>query len=243
MLLDGIPLNDSTELQGGAVNLEEISADLVGHAEVVRGPLTSFYGPNSLSGVVQLFTPRGGPGPLRLVAGIEGGVADLRHGFARASGGAGAGGWSAGVAYDEEKHRIAEDSFRQLDGFATADVAFGTSSLLSLTGRAAAGAQDDYPDSSGGPVYGTGETRHTDHDDLALGARLQLGEAPEHRQQFTIGVSRRGLDRTSPAILPEVPESVEHTTFTRLRVAWQCRCRSTRARPWTWEPPARASGA
>ncbi len=221
VLLDGIPLNDSTELQGGAVNLEELSADLVGHAEVVRGPLTSFYGPNSLSGVVQLFTPRGEPGPLRLALGADGGNAALRHGVARASGGAGAGGWSAGAAYDEEEHRIAEDRFRQLDGFATLDLHLGPAAQLCLTGRAATGEQDDYPDSSGGPVYGTGETRHTEHDDLALGARLQLGEAPQHRQQVTIGVSRRGLDRTSPAVLPQVPESVESTTFTRLRVAWQ----------------------
>jgi vitamin B12 transporter len=221
VLLDGVPLNDSTELQGGAVNLEELSADLVGHAEVVRGPLTSFYGPNSLSGVVQLFAPRGGPGPLRLSAGVDGGNADLRHAVARASGAVGTGGWSAGAAFDEEKHRIAQDSFRQLDGFATADLALGPSALLSLTGRAASGEQDDYPDSSGGPVYGTGETRHTEHDDLAFGAHLQLGEAPPRRQQVTIGVSRRALDRTSPAVFPEVPESVEHTTFTRLRVAWQ----------------------
>jgi outer membrane cobalamin receptor len=60
VLLDGIPLNDTTELQGGAVNLEELPAGLVGHVEVVRGPLTSFYGTSALAGVVQVFTPRGG---------------------------------------------------------------------------------------------------------------------------------------------------------------------------------------
>ena len=128
VLLDGIPLNDSTDLQGGAVNLEELPAGLVGRAEVVRGPLTSFYGPSSLSGVVQLFTPRGGTGPLRLALGAEAGNADLRRGFARASGAAGAGGWSTGAAYDEETHRIAEDRFRQLDAFATADLALAAGS-------------------------------------------------------------------------------------------------------------------
>ena len=221
VLLDGIPLNDSTELQGGALNLEELPADLVARAEVVRGPLTSFYGPSSLSGVVQLFTPRGGPGPLRLTLGAEGGNASLRRGLARASGPAGAGGWSAGAAYDEEEHRVAEDRFRQLDVFSTLDLALGPAATLSVTARAATGEQDDYPDSSGGPVYGTGETRHTEHDDLALGARLQLGEAPQRRQQITIGISRRGQDRASPAVFPQVPRSVEETTFTRLRVAWQ----------------------
>jgi outer membrane cobalamin receptor len=221
VLLDGIPLNDSTELQGGAVNLEELSSTLVGRAEMVRGPLTSFYGPSSLSGVVQLFTPRGGPGPLRLSLGAEAGNADLRRGFARASGGAGRGGWSAGVAFEQEAGRIADDRFRQLSAYATTDLSLGDSADLGLTARVSGGEQDDYPESSGGPVYGTGETRHTDHDDLALGARLLLGGEAARRQQLTIGLARRVQDRASPAVFPLVPESVERTAFTRLRLAWQ----------------------
>ena len=60
VLLDGVPLNDTTERQGGAVNLEELPSSLVGHVEVVRGPLTSFYGTSALAGVVQVFTPAAG---------------------------------------------------------------------------------------------------------------------------------------------------------------------------------------
>jgi vitamin B12 transporter len=221
VLLDGVPLNDSTELQGGAVNLEELPAGLVDRAEVVRGPLTAFYGPNSLSGVVQLFTPRGGPGPLRVSAAAEAGDADLRRASARASGAAGDGGWSAGVSYDQETHRIANDRFRQLDTFATADLALAPSTALGLRARLASGEQDDYPDGSGGPVYGTGETRHTEHDDLAGSARLSFGGDEARRQQIFVGLSRRSQDRTSPAVPPLVPQSTEHTTFTRLRLAWQ----------------------
>src|SRR5512137_2489518 len=77
ILLDGIPLNDATDLQGGAVNLEELPAGLVERAEIVRGPLTSFYGTSALSGVIQLFTPRGGPGPVRASVGAEAGNASL----------------------------------------------------------------------------------------------------------------------------------------------------------------------
>ncbi len=217
VLLDGVPLNDSTELQGGAVNFEELPAGLVERAEVVRGPLTSFYGPNSLSGVVQLFMPRGGPGPMRVATGAEAGDADLRRAFGRASGPAGEGAWSAGASYDEEKHRIADESFRQLDGFATADLALAPAARLGLTARLATGEQDDYPDTSGGPVYGTGETRHTEHDDLALSARLSVGADAARRQQLLVGLSRRAQDRTSPAVVPLVPESAERTTFSRLR--------------------------
>jgi vitamin B12 transporter len=221
VLLDGIPLNDSTDLQGGAVNLQELPADLVEHAEVVRGPQTAFYGMTGLSGVVQLFTPRGQPGPVQASGAVEVGNADLRRGSAQASGALGRTSWSAGAAYDEESHRIALDRFRQVDVFGGADVAFGAASELALTVRAATGEGDDYPDGSGGPVYGSGETRHSAHDDLAVGGRLFFGRPGGRRQQVTVGFARRVLDRTSPSVPPLVPESQEQTTFDRLRLAWQ----------------------
>lgn len=221
VLLDGIPLNDSTDLQGGAVNFEELPAGLVDHVEIVRGPQTAFYGMSGLSGVVQLFTPRGEAGPVRAELGAEAGNADLRRGLARASGPLGRGGWSGGLSWDEERHRVALDRFEQLDAWTGADLGLGDSASVSLTARFARGEQDDYPDSSGGPVYGSGELRHSRHDDLALGARLLLGPPGGPRQQWSAGLSRRTLSRTSPAVPPLVPGSEEETTFTRLRLAWQ----------------------
>jgi vitamin B12 transporter len=221
VLLDGIPMNDPTDRQGGAFNLEELPAGLVERAEVVRGPQTSFYGMSSLSGVVQLFTPRGGPGPVRASLGAEAGNARLRRGFARLSGPAGRGGWSAGLSYDEERFRVARDRFRQIDAWAGADLVLGAGTDLSLTARFANGEQDDYPNSSGGPIYGTGELRHTEHDDLALGARLTLKDPGGRPHMLSAGLSRRAQSRLSPAVPPMVPESDEQTTFTRLRLAWQ----------------------
>jgi outer membrane cobalamin receptor len=221
VLLDGIPLNDPTDRQGGALNLEEIPRGLVDRTEIVRGPQTSFYGMSALSGVVQLFTPRGGPGPTRLSAAVEAGNADLRRGFLRATGATGEVGWSAGASYDEEQFRIAEDRFQQLDAWAGVDVPLGAGADLALTGRFATGEQDDYPNGSGGPVYGSGQVRLNEHDDLALGARLTLGETGSRQHRLIAGLSRRSQDRLSPAIPPVVPESEETTRYTRLHLAWQ----------------------
>lgn len=221
VLLDGIPLNDATELQGGAVNLEELPAALVDHVEVVRGPLTSFYGTNALAGVIQLFTPRGGEGPLRASTGLEAGDADLRRAFGRVAGPAGRGGFAAGASWDEESHRVGEDRFRQLDAWGSANLAVGASGSLTLTTRFADGSADDYPDASGGPVYGDGRLRHTEHSDLDVGARLELGEPAGRRQKLYLALARRDQDRTSPAVPPVVPDSTEHTQYTRLRLGWQ----------------------
>jgi outer membrane receptor protein involved in Fe transport len=37
----------------------------------------------------------------------------------------------------------------------------------------------------------------------------------------SVGLSRRDLERTSPAVPPQVPASQEHTVYTRLRLGWQ----------------------
>lgn len=222
VLLDGIPLNDATELQGGAVNLEEIPSLLVERAEVVRGPLTSFYGTQALAGVLQLFTPRGGPGPLRIDLGLEAGNAALRQGFVRLAGPAGeTGGFAGGGSWAEEERRIGDDRFRQLDLWSSGDLRFGEAASLALTGRFADGSADDYPDASGGPIHGSGELRRTDRRSLALGARLELGAPGAVRHRVFVGVSRRDQDRDSPAVPPVVPASVETTAYTRLRVAWE----------------------
>jgi vitamin B12 transporter len=221
VLLDGVPLNDTTELQGGAVNLEELPAALVDHVEVVRGPLTSFYGTCALAGVIQVFTPRGGPGPVQARLAAEAGNADLWHGLGRVSGPVGRGGYAAGASWDAEKHRIARDRFSQLDTFANADLPLAPTTDLALSARFADGTIDDYPDASGGPVYGSGLVRHTDHRDLVLGARLGFGDPAGRRHQVSVALLRRDQDRQSPAIPPVVPESTESTEFTRLRVGWQ----------------------
>jgi outer membrane receptor protein involved in Fe transport len=114
---------------------------------------------------------------------------------------------------------VGQDRFRAFDAWGTRDFRIGATTALGFTGRFATGTADDYPDSSGGPVYGSGELRHTDRQDLLLGTKLAWGEG--RRQHVTVGVSRRDLDRTSPAVEPFVPASTEHTEFTRLRVAYE----------------------
>jgi vitamin B12 transporter len=56
VLVDGVPVNDP----GGAVDLAWLSVDDVERVEVVRGPASVLYGTDAVTGVVQLFTRRGG---------------------------------------------------------------------------------------------------------------------------------------------------------------------------------------
>lgn len=63
VLLNGFRLNDT----GGFFDFSKLTLDNVERLEVVRGPMSSLYGNDAMTGVVQLFT-RQGSGPPRLTA-------------------------------------------------------------------------------------------------------------------------------------------------------------------------------
>ena len=87
VLIDGVPLNEP----GGVLDLGRITLDDIERIEVVRGPASVLYGSEAVSGVIQLFTRRGGAatktraeigggniGTQRLSLGGEGTIAGLR---------------------------------------------------------------------------------------------------------------------------------------------------------------------
>jgi vitamin B12 transporter len=63
--------------------------------------------------------------------------------------------------------------------------------------------------------------RHSQHDDLALGARLSLGPGSAHAQAIDLSFAERSRDRTSPAVPPIVPPSEEDVTYSRLHAGWR----------------------
>ncbi|HEX8851452.1 MAG TPA: TonB-dependent receptor [Gemmatimonadaceae bacterium] len=62
VLVDGVPLN----APGGAIDLSTFTTDDVDRIEIVRGPASVLYGSDAMTGVIQIFTKRGGPSALAL---------------------------------------------------------------------------------------------------------------------------------------------------------------------------------
>jgi vitamin B12 transporter len=220
VLIDGVPVNDGTYQVGDVFNLEGLSTDAIESIEIVRGPLSSFYGSTGLAGAVNVLTRRGEPGRPRVEAELGGGDADWRTARASASGGGGRADWFVSAAEESEEGRIAEESFDRLHVQGRLRVDLTDRATLRLATRAASWEADDYPDASGGPVFGSGELRRSDHGEASLGAEL-LAEGPGGlRHKATASFYRHDLDRTSPAVLPLVPASEESTRFTRARLGW-----------------------
>lgn len=225
VLLDGVPLNDSTYQVGDVFNLEGLPTAGIERIEIVRGPLSSFYGSTGLSGVIQIFTRDGEErAALAEEAELSAGDASFRRGSGTVSGK----GWSVTALWEEEAERIAEERFEQAGGLASLSFPVG-SARLQLKARGSSWEGDDYPDASGGPVFGSGELRHTDHEELSLAAELSVGD----RHRLDASVYRHGMDRRSPEVFPQVPPSVEETRYTRTRFGWASLLRSSPGIRWS----------
>ena len=216
VLLDGVPVNDPTNENGDVFDLEGVPADVVERIEVVRGPLSSFFGSTGLSGVVNVITRQGQPGPTAAWLTAAGGNASLRQTNGSVSGGLGRGSYLLGGGWEEESHRVARDDFRQLDLYGNASQPVADQARVRLNGRTSRWHADDYPEASGGPLFGDGELRHSEHTEDSLAAELDL-DGGVHPSRWTASVYRHDLDRTSPAVLDQVPASTEATAFTQLR--------------------------
>lgn len=220
VLIDGVPMADSTDQYGGAFPLGSVGAAEIERLEVVRGPLSSFYGSSSLAGAVQLITAA--PRDEAPFLGWSAHAGDHDHLSSRLSWGR-AGESSHGsinAAVREEQGRVGEDALEQQTLGARWGRTLGEASALRLTGRFSDWRADDYPDGSGGPVFGSGELRESDHRDLGLAATVDLGAGEAWRHTLRSTFYEHTLDRTSPPIVPVVPPIDESTEFDDLRVAW-----------------------
>jgi iron complex outermembrane receptor protein/vitamin B12 transporter len=219
VLLDGVPLNDSTYQVGDAFDLEGLPAFAVERIEIVRGPLSSFYGSTGLSGVINIVTRSGQAGPAAAELEALGGNGAWRQAQGALSGSLSSATYFLGGTWEQEEHRVAAERFRQSNLHANLTLPLGGTRLQVRT-RYSTWNGDDYPDASGGPVYGTGELRHSAHQEASLGSELSFGGPAGDRDKLTLTLYRHDRDTDSPAVFPQVPASVEATRYTNARAGW-----------------------
>ena len=220
VLIDGVPMADSTDQYGGAFPLGSVGAAEIERLEVVRGPLSSFYGSSSLAGAIQLITTA--PRDEAPFLGASADVGDHDHRSGRLSWGrAGeSSDGSVGASFREEAGRIGDDALEQQTVSGRLRLSLGAASALRLSARLADWQTDDYGDGSGGPVYGSGELRSTDHRDVGLVATVDIGAGSAWSHTLRSSFYEHTLDRNSPPIVPVVPPITESTEFSDLRLAW-----------------------
>ncbi len=226
VLIDGVAVNDGTYQVGEVFNLEGLATAAIERVEIVRGPLSAFYGATGLAGAVHVITRRAPPDGHRFSVEVGAGDASYRAAHGDFAGATPRADYFVALSAEEEDERIAAESFRLLQLQGRGGVDLGGSSRLELAGRLARWDGDDYPEASGGPLFGSGELRRAANSELSLGAEV-AHDRRGRRQVVKAAYYRHQMERASPAVFPLVPESQEDTAFTRARLGW-----SLSLRPW-----------
>lgn len=220
VLLDGVPLNNSTDLEGGAFNLAALSTSHIERIEIVRGPQSYFYGPQGLAGLINIVTRRGDSAIPMVRAGLEAGSFSALHAETSVSGLMGKRDYFVGVEWEEEAERLGDDSFEQLGALSSVGLPIGDQAKLRLSARVASSEADDYPEGSGGPVFGSGELRHTERNELVLGADLVLAGVERWHHRVIATLRAEDIERASPPVGFVVPASVEDISYSRFQASW-----------------------
>lgn len=227
VLLDGVPLNDSTDQLGGIVNLESLAAESIERIEIARGPLSFYYGSAALAGVVNVITRKGNPERRQLALDLRAGAGDLIYGSGAWSGGSDRTDYAVVAGFERERHLVAFERFQKAHFGGKLGWSFSESANLQLSGRVAGWEADDYPEASGGPIFGSGELRASDRSELSVAGSLQLGRPGGFKHHVHGSFYDSRLERSTPEISSAVPPIDETTTYRRARTGWSATILST----------------
>lgn len=226
VMVDGIPLNDPTNILGGSFDLSSLSLDNIERIEIVRGPLSSLYGSEAMSGVINIISKRGTM-EQRLHLDADYGSFHSRRAEVLASGKTGVLRFSAGASYADLNEQVELDSFSLGSVALAADAQIATNSSITFTARYYSKQTSGFPENGGGPLFSIlRDPKETAGNQLALGINYLQSLKEWWRFKIDFDYTNHEEDSSSPAILDSIPPDFNnslpsiagHTTFDRTRV-------------------------
>ena len=204
VLLDGVPINDPTNLLGGSFDFSTLSVDNVERVEIVRGSLSSRYGSEAMAGVIHIISRRGRDDPGWSAAAAAGSFG-AREGRLGGRGGRGVFSASGGASWVQTDEQVESDSYRLATAAMTADLA-GRHGELRMTARLHDLQSDGFPDNGGGPRFSIlREPRRSEARELVLGFEARRGIRKGWSLTATADVYRRDADVRTPPVLDADP--------------------------------------
>ena len=225
VLLDGVPVNDLSNELGGAYDFSSLPLINIDRVEVVRGPMSSVYGSEAISGVVNFITKKGAR-PASFVLDENFGSFGAAQGIVGAAGGVGRGDYALGASAASIGTQVGNDSAALYSGNASLNLPVGARRFATVVSRYSVRHADEFPTGSGGPLYALDRTAETDRTgDLVLGAAWQH----QYNKLWLYRIEGDGFRRTArnntPTILDAIPASYNaqpssfgHTRFARIEL-------------------------
>ncbi len=233
IMVDGIPLNDATDQRGGSVDLSTIPIDQISRVEIVRGPLSAFYGSEAMAGAVNLVTDLDSERTKGRVL-FEGGRFDSRRGVIQGQGIFGPVSANLSASHSRNGEQVEKDAFSQHAIVWNFDLDSEPHWNVRLTGSYTDTSVKSFPEGSGGPTFALlqeTEKRGTHSFLTGLTTSLSIPDSWDHQLFFSL--SKRSQDVDSPGVLssPSLFQ-IPPTRFTTDYLRYQGRLIET----WTMTP-------
>jgi len=152
VMIDGIPANDLSNLLGGAFDFSNLLSHDLERIEVVRGPLSSGYGSEAMSGVVNVIT-KPAHYESNITVGIEAGSFATAGVNMVAEGERGRLGYKLSGAFLRVGEQVESDAFSASTFAVTGSFAKSSKTVFSWTARWIQFESSGFPEGSGGPDF------------------------------------------------------------------------------------------
>jgi iron complex outermembrane receptor protein/vitamin B12 transporter len=171
VLIDGVKVNDPTNSRGGSFDFSALSTDDIERIEIVRDPMSSLYGSDALSGVINIITKKG-EGKPKATAEAMGG----RYGQYQFLGGISGAGpfydYSVTGSWLDDGEQVEGSTFKSPSVTASLGLINRDDMEITSTFRYSHIDSTSFPDDSGGPEFAvlrTTDDRNIDQLLLGLG--------------------------------------------------------------------------
>jgi outer membrane cobalamin receptor len=201
IMLDGIPMNDSTNQRGGSVDLSTIPVDRIDRVEIVRGPLSAFYGSEAMAGAINFITNSASTDPsLRLLG--EGGRFDYLKGLLQTGGSVGPLSANISLSHTQNGEQIEKDSFLMDSVGWNVSLQTDPNVDIRLNGQYTDSTVRSFPEGSGGSEFALlRETERRKTQEFLTGVSASFLTPSGWHHQVFLSVTRRLQDVSNPGIL------------------------------------------
>ena len=227
VMIDGIQVNDIADSLGGAVDFSALSTGNIQQVEIVRGPLSSVYGSDSVSGVIQFVSRRGATQPYLDLTAASGSFATRNIGVA-AGAQSGKLDYSLSVSYLGVSEQVKNDPYQLGTAAFHAGIAVSSNKFLAVTARFADSVTAGYPVGGGGSEYSVlQQAQRVEARQFLFGTQFDQRVNPTWSYGLAFDFFNRTQDLNIPAILDRnpptfrsVPATLAGTAFDRYHAAF-----------------------
>ncbi len=208
VLIDGVKVNDPTNSRGGSFDFATLDVDSIERIEVVRGPLSSVYGSDAVSGVINILTERDAHKSEKDIE-VTGGESSYGRIFMRARGRQGSLDYGVSVSNTDNGMPVEGSAFRGKALNVNVGHALSDTMEMRSTLRYAASHLESFPDDSGGPEFAVLRTvDKRDADELVFGFDFLHEVSDRWNYNLRLGLYDRFEDISSPGVAPGIRDPI-----------------------------------